>query len=285
MDLVFFFMQRCIKVLPSWLNVLMDDIDEDSDMHTHKGKEVEEEYNGMVEELGDVESIKEEKSSSEEEEEHNQAEGEEEGGLWEREGSKVNTDGSETSESRNSSSFVGVEDTQYEVPLPDEVKDLPLIDAMDLPHVEPKVEETFDKFADLTLNIDVRQNEVMHSHVYHVLVWLHFVLMFTMFLFGCILCSCLRSSGFAQCYHAVFCILCSCLPCSHMQGVILEHRQKLAIRPAAKTHVVIDVSSPLGLSNDTRVTLKFTIQNGHITIDEEGGGRVVTTRANIAAAR
>ena len=178
MDLFFFFMQRYIKVLPSWLNVLMDDIDEDSDMHTHKGKEVEEEYNGMVEELGDVESIKEEKSSSEEEEEHNQAEGEEEGGLWEREGSKVNTDGSETSESRNSSSFVGVEDTQYEVPLPDEVKDLPLIDAMDLPHVEPKVEETFDKFADLTLNIDVRQNEVMHSHVYHVLVWLHFVLMF-----------------------------------------------------------------------------------------------------------
>ncbi len=65
----------------------------------------------------------------------------------------------------------------------------------------------------------------------------------------------------------------------------MEHRQKLPIRSSCKTQVVIDVSSPSGNGGEAHLRLSFTIDNGRLSIAEEGGGRVVTTRGNIAAAR
>ncbi|KAI5075756.1 hypothetical protein GOP47_0009832 [Adiantum capillus-veneris] len=106
-------MQRRVKVLPPWLNVMMDDIEEekvDNDMQGKKGIETnEEEHNEDVPWENDLSN---DKIPSEQEEEKKNV------GVLEGEGSKAKEDETSTSSGlENSSSSIDLGDTPlYKIP-------------------------------------------------------------------------------------------------------------------------------------------------------------------------
>ncbi|KAI5079798.1 hypothetical protein GOP47_0005277 [Adiantum capillus-veneris] len=207
-------MQRRLKVLPPWLNVMMDDIEDSQPMDNFKGKELEEEEEDADdfhsdredEEAGhyewmEDEDIKEDKDGQEDKEECR----EEEGGA------------SNAKEDSADSTSLGLGDTPPSLPLE-------IVDTKEVPIANT---DTFSRFASMTLNVDL----------------------------------------------------------VHEEGIVKQHRPKLQICSSMKTRVVVNVSSPLGAAATTHVSLNFAIQNGQLRVMEEGGGRVVTTRGNIAVAR
>ncbi|KAI5062864.1 hypothetical protein GOP47_0021411 [Adiantum capillus-veneris] len=230
-------MQRRLKVLPPWLNVMMDDIEDSQPMDNFKGKELEEEEEDADdfqsdredEEAGhyewmEDEDIKEDKDGQEYKEECR----EEEGGA------------SNAKEDSADSTSLGLGDTPPSLPLE-------IVDTKEVPAANTY---TFSRFASMTVNVDLVHEEVV-GH-----------------LLNC-------SSGM----HYLLVIL------GRFRGIVKQHRPKLQICSSMKTRVVVDVSSPPSAAATTHVSLNFAIQNGQLRVMEEGGGRVVTTRGNIAAAR
>ncbi|KAI5054017.1 hypothetical protein GOP47_0031091, partial [Adiantum capillus-veneris] len=170
---------RRVKVSPPWLNVMMDDIEEEkenNDMQGEKGNETgEEEHNEDVfweDDFGDDEipneqaedNLQGEKKEGTPGEDNLQEEKKEDGGVLEGEGSKAKEGEAATSSgSTSSSSQYGLGDTPlYEMPPCDDAKNLSMVEAEGHQCDEPNNEhivDTFDRFSSMTLNIGVSQNE------------------------------------------------------------------------------------------------------------------------------
>ncbi|KAI5083439.1 hypothetical protein GOP47_0003182 [Adiantum capillus-veneris] len=230
-------MQRRLKVLPPWLSVMMDDIEDSQPMDNFKGKELEEEEEDADdfqsdqedEEAGhyewmEDEDIKEDKDGQEDKEECR----EEEGGA------------SNAKEDSADSTSLGLGDTPPSLPLE-------IVDTKEVPAANT---DTFSRFASMTLNVDLVHEEVV-GHLPNCRSGMHYLVVIL----------------------------------GTFRGIVKQHRPKLQICSSMKTRVVVDVSSPPGAAATTHVSLNFSIQNGQLRVMEEGGGRVVTTRGNIAAAR
>lgn len=138
-------------MLPAWLNVMMDDIEEEK-MYTKKGKEPEanesnEEVPSWSGEPCDMERSKEEASFDEQE----------------NEGSNKEEEKSNRKSNKSSSSFCFGDTPNFELPKPKDSNKENLLIQTKNPLVETNAlhsMDTFGGFAMMALNIDVKNDEV-----------------------------------------------------------------------------------------------------------------------------